>query len=431
MRIFLLFAIFSSYGFAQIFCYENSTIFVEDKFVKSRRFCFDDRRGVIVDGKSSSMIILDGTNQTIIPGLIDIQINGGFGFDFTTTPQSVSTVAKQLAKTGVTAFSPTLISSLPIIYRNAARHITPSRKPFAAEILKLHCEGPFITKAGVHSTSAIKIFPKSSPQQITFDSVRRHYGPLFRKIGLITLAPEQHGGGELISAFKKNDIVVSLGHSNASLEDGLSALRQGANFFTHLFNAMPQLHHRDPGLVAAALVYRDAQQQQSYYGMIVDGIHVHPCMIELAFNANKNMIVVTDAMAALGLSKEHSLRIGDQEVQLVEHKHDDGTVALKAIKAHSDGKEILAGSVISMIDSLNNLRRFLQNASWAQIIMTATTNPARLMGMLNSRNLDVGSYADFLVVDGDFLDESGPKEIVIKNVIIGGKWIERNEPIQP
>jgi N-acetylglucosamine-6-phosphate deacetylase len=301
--------------------------------------------------------VRDAGGLILTPGLIDLQVNGGFGLDFTANPATIWTVAAQLPRYGVTDFLPTIITSPPDTVRAAQAILREGPPPGwrGARPLGLHLEGPFLNpgKKGAHNPAYLRLPSAEDIAEWTPDAGVR----------LVTLAPELPGATEAIAALAARGAVVSAGHSLATYEEAAAGFAAGARYATHLFNAMPALHHREPGLIAAALV--DARVT---VGLIPDGLHVHPALVALVRRllGPARLNLVTDAMAALGMPPGDYL-LGDFRVHVDETsaRLDDGT---------------LAGCILSL-DAI--LRAFVSftGASLPEALATVTTTPARLLGL--------------------------------------------------
>lgn len=314
----------------------------------------------------------------IAPGYIDIQINGGFGCDFSSEPENVDRVAAALPQHGVTAFLPTVISSSPEQYRHALPLLQPRSVQGGASILGIHLEGPFFCpeRRGAHGRHHLQGFD----HPVALEAV---YGNL-EGVRIVTLAPELPNALPAIQALKSLGILVSAGHTNASYEAMLQGIGAGITLATHLFNAMAPLHHREPGVIGAALT-----RPEMSYSIIADGVHVHPAAIRLAWQAHpKGIVLITDAIAAMGLS-EGSYRLGTEEV------------VVRKDKAVIAGADTIAGSIISMDAAV----RFFHQATGCSIvdaIEAASAKPAQLLGIEDKKGtLKIGADADFIVLDKD------------------------------
>uniref|UniRef100_G1TVZ8 N-acetylglucosamine-6-phosphate deacetylase n=1 Tax=Oryctolagus cuniculus TaxID=9986 RepID=G1TVZ8_RABIT len=344
----------------------------------------------------------DCGGRILAPGFIDVQINGGFGVDFSQATEDVgsgvSLVARRILSHGVTSFCPTLVTSPPEVYhkttsleaseRSASLTVLPqipvkSGGPHGAGVLGVHLEGPFISreKRGAHPEAHLRSFEADG-----FHDVLATYGSL-DNVRIVTLAPELGRSREVIQALTARGICVSLGHSVANLRAAEEAVRSGATFITHLFNAMLPFHHRDPGIVGLLTSDQLPPGRSIFYGMIADGTHTNPAALRVAHRAHpQGLVLVTDAVPALGLGNgRHTL--GQQEVEV------DGLTAYVA------GTTTLSGSIAPM-DAC--VRHFLQATGCGveSALEAASLHPAQLLSLEKSKgSLDFGADADFVVLD--------------------------------
>lgn len=319
----------------------------------------------------------DAAGLLLAPGFLDLQVNGGFGLDFTADPATIWEVAAALPRFGVTGFLPTVITS-PLETVRAAQDVLAAGPPAGwrgARPLGLHLEGPYLNpgKKGAHNPAHLR--PPSLAEVAGWSPAT--------DVRLVTLAPELPGAGEVIAALAGRGVVVSAGHSLATFDEAAAGFDAGARYATHLFNAMPALHHREPGLVAAALADPGA-----VIGLIPDGLHVHPALVALVWRllGPARLNLVTDAMAAMGMPPgEYAL--GDFRVTV------DGASARLA-----DGT--LAGCVLSL-DAI--LRAFVgfTGATPAEAIATVTATPARLLGLARAGRIAPGCDADLVLLTPD------------------------------
>ena len=249
---------------------------------------------------------VDARGCIVAPGFIDIQNNGSFGVDLSLpglSAEGVTYFRRQLLQHGVTSVCPTVVTSDPETYRAVLELIAPAKgSPTAgACIIGAHLEGPFIdvSKKGAHKENFVQ-----TPHD-GFESLLAAYGvdteTLGRTAAIVTLAPELDGATDAIRGLCDAGVRVAFGHTAATLEDGERAMDEGATLITHLFNAMPALHHRDPGLLGLLGTCVERKQRLSF-GIIADGIHAHPAVVKLAYDAHPaGCILVTDAMPAMGL----------------------------------------------------------------------------------------------------------------------------------
>eukprot|EP00936_MAST-01D_sp_MAST-1D-sp1_P002306 g2306.t1 len=332
--------------------------------------------------------VIDGNGMICAPGFIDIQLNGAFGIDFSSpdiTMAQVSDVARGLLSHGVTAFCPTLVSSHAATYRKIIPIFrrTPGSAEAGAAVLGLHLEGPFMApqKKGAHDITAIHAPEHGMP------SVTECYGNDLENVDIVTLAPELPGALEAIRGLASRGVVVSSGHCMADIGTAMKAKDAGAGLITHLFNAMPAFHHRDPGLVGLL----GTTDKQPFYGIICDGIHCHPASVKIAYAAHKHgLVLVTDAMAALGL--EPGL-----------HKLGQMSVRITTDRAVIDKTDTLAGSIISMDRCVRGFREYT-GCSVEEALEAASLHPARVLGLQSSKgSLECGADADFVLLDDDLV----------------------------
>ncbi len=319
----------------------------------------------------------DANGLLLAPGFLDLQINGGFGLDFTADPATIWGVAAALPRFGVTSFLPTVITS-PLETVRAAQDVLAAGPPpdwRGARPLGLHLEGPYLNpgKKGAHNPTHLR--PPSVAEVAGWSPAAG--------VRLVTLAPELPGALEVIAALAGRGVVVSAGHSLATFDEAVAGFDAGARYATHLFNAMPALHHREPGLAAAALA-----DPRAVIGLIPDGLHVHPALVALVWRllSPARLNLVTDAMAAMGMPPgEYAL--GDFRVTV------DGASARLA-----DGT--LAGCVLSL-DAI--LRAFVgfTGATPAEAIATVTATPARLLGLERLGRIAPGGDADLVLLTPD------------------------------
>lgn len=320
------------------------------------------------------VLVVDATGLIVTPGWIDMQLNGGFGNDFTDTPECIWEVAAQLPRFGVTAFLPTIITSPPEKIEAALDVIHKGPPPGwkGAIPLGLHLEGPFLNpqKKGAHNPAHLRL----PDMEMARDWVPEN------GVRLVTLAPELPGAFELIQYLRRHGVIVGAGHSMATYNEALVAFEAGVIYGTHLFNAMPPLAHREPGLAGALLVNPEAT-----VGLIADGIHTHPAMVAMAWRCkgSDRITLVTDGMAALGMPPGR-YRLGDVDVIV---GHDSARLA--------DGT--LAGSIATPDIALRNIQRFT-GCSLRDALETLTSTPASLLG-LNKGRIGVGYDADLTVIN--------------------------------
>lgn len=319
--------------------------------------------------------VIDAAGLLLVPGFIDLQLNGGFGHDFTQDPHTIWQVAALLPRTGVTAFLPTLVTTTLATVQTAQGVLAQGAPAgFAgAAPLGLHLEGPFLNPAqkGAHNPDLMRRPSLADAAPWTPDNGVR----------LVTLAPELPGGMELIRALAGEGVVVSAGHSAATFDTAVSGFNAGIRYGTHLFNTMPVLHHRRPGLAGALL-----SDARITLGLIADGVHVHPALIRLVWQLAAGRVnLVSDAMAALGMPPG-IYRLGNMTASV-----DNDTARLP------DGT--LAGSILSLDAALRNLIAFT-GCTLSQALATLTTIPGDLLA-LNKGRIAPGYDADLVLLSPD------------------------------
>ncbi len=334
--------------------------------------------------------VMDASGLVTSPGWIDIQINGGFGLDFTDTPTAIWDVASQLPKYGTTSFLPTIITA-PLETVQAAMDVLKQGPPsgwIGAQPLGLHIEGPFLNpqKKGAHNPQYLQ-----KPDISKVDGWSRENG-----IWLVTLAPEVGRAADLISVLAARKVIISAGHSMANYEQARSAFEQGVSCVTHLYNAMPSLLHRDPGLPGAFLTQPDV-----IAGLIADGVHCHPAMLQLAWQSKgaDGIALVTDAMGAMGMSPgKYQFGVFEINVDQVSARLTDGT---------------LAGSILTTDLALQNMLKWCKLNVY-DVLPALTSTPARLLNISNKGYLTPGADADLVL-----LTPSG----VVEHTLIDGQVV--------
>ncbi|KAG0095840.1 hypothetical protein BGZ93_005394 [Podila epicladia] len=265
-------------------------------------------------------LVLDAGGLLVAPGFIEAQINGAFGVDFS-VPSDYDTYEKDLLKVnrgllkyGTTSYCPTIVSSSASVYHQVLSHLKPraGSAETGATILGAHVEGPFINKAriGAHELKVLQASAKNGYKDFkdvygfegeTPEAQKKLSDEDLHSVKIITCAPELEGIMDSIPDLVRAGITVSVGHSMANISQAEQAVTNGATFITHLFNAMPQFHHRDPGVIG--LLGSRLDLPRPYYGLICDGIHVHPNSVKIAYDSHpEGVILVTDAMSAMGLA---------------------------------------------------------------------------------------------------------------------------------
>lgn len=342
--------------------------------------------------------IIDAKGNFLSAGFIDIHVHGCAGADtMDSASSSIDKIRQNLVKTGVTSFLPTTMTMSFEKIRQAlenVRHSLKNTRSTGATVLGCHLEGPFISSA----------YKGAQDETYILKPDYHLIAPFADIIKIVTIAPETAASKQFISQCRKNQIVVSLGHSAATYEEATEAILAGASHITHTFNAMPPLDHRRPGIVGAAFDNSGVTCE-----LIADNLHVHPA-IQRMLLANKGVekiILISDAMRA-GLLGEGEYELGGQRV-LVK----DGAARL--------ANGVLAGSVLTLNQAVYN---FMVNTKINLIdaVKLATLNPAKRIGAERCKgSVAVGKDADLTIFDN---------KINIFATMVGGDLVYARENIQ-
>ena len=315
---------------------------------------------------SADNTIIDLQGDWLSLGGIDLQINGGLGLAFPDLEVADLPKLKQIGdflwQQGVDGFLPTIVTtavdkvqrSLAVIAQFMS---TQDNVEHTAKVLGVHLEGPFLNyqKRGAH--------PAQYLLPLTIENIKRVLGDYSQIVRVMTLAPELDSNAIAISYLRKKDITVSLGHSLATATEAKQAFSQGASMVTHAFNAMPSLHHRQPGLLGEAII-----NPQVYCGLIADGNHVCPTMLEIvlrASNYDRGIFLVSDALSPIGLP-DGVYPWDEREINVTE-----GTARL--------ADDTLSGTTLPLLVSVENLVKWGCNIERA--IAMATESPRKAIGL--------------------------------------------------
>ncbi len=361
-------------------------------FVKGTLSVAEDGRIAAIEGEPvDEREVRESTLPIVMPGFIDLHVHGGAGRDIMEGGDAAARVSELHATHGTTAMLATTMtapmSDLERAFR-ALKSVCATRSPQGARVLGVHLEGPYINagKLGAQPNFA---------RPVQAEELRRLND--MAPIRLVTLAPETAGNMDAIESMVKAGYRVQLGHTLGSYEDGVEAMKRGATGFTHLFNAMSGLHHREPGMVGAALAHA------TYSEIIPDLLHAHPGAIRVALRAIPHLYCVTDSTAAAGMP--------DGEYKLGRHKV---TKCLGGVRL-ADGT--LAGSTLTMDQALRNLVNEL-GLGLVDASRRVATNAADYMGVADRGRLAVGAWADLAVLDRD---------LKLTDVYVEGSPIERSK----
>ena len=337
---------------------------------------------------------IDAAGRWVIPGLIDIHVHGGEGYDtMDAENEALAGMARYVLSTGVTSFLPTTTAASQQDVIEAISRIQAFSQPGdKARVLGIHLEGPYLG----HKHKG------AQPEQHLRAAEPEEYLPWLDSgvVKLFTVAPEVEGVMGLISTGTKKGVRFAVGHSSASYDTMIEAIERGLSQATHTFNGMPQLHHREPGVVGAVLT-----DPRVYAQIITDGIHLHPAIVDLVFKAKgtDRTVLITDAIRAAG-AHDGVHRLGDQVVTVT-----DG------IARTATGS--LAGSTLSMQQALRNTLQFT-GRTLEEVLPSATRVAAESIGMQDQ----IGALKPGLKADIVLLDEN----LTPRLCLVAGKTVYQN-----
>lgn len=317
----------------------------------------------------------------LMPGMIDVHIHGSYGYDFIKDPQtSVDEVAKGLYKEGTTAF----LASLTVISHKELCSLLEEyadviSKPGQSRFLGVHSEGPFLAKEykALMDDHYLRPFKRSEFAEM----ISKAKG----KLKTMTIAPELPNFDDILDLANENQVKLMIGHSAATCDEAISAIEKGCSGYTHLYNAMSQHTHRDPGIVTAALLTGDG-----YAELICDGFHIDRKVIKVTYDklGSDKIVLITDAMLGKGMG--------------------DGEYVFSKLNCRKVGNTVrvidtgrIAGSAITQLDAIKNMREFT-GCSISDLAKMSSLNPARLLG-IDHRYGSIGVHkaADLIVLDED------------------------------
>lgn len=385
----------------------------------------DNQSGKIVEAIPLSVSprnikVVDLQGNILAPGFIDIQNNGIYGLNYSnlnanSTPEDIrefknfyKDAMHKYLTTGVTSTCPTVTSNFPEVYEKVLPIYHQSRTTDQTDSLGAHVEGPFINlkKKGCHPTET---FVDAKEGEAKLYKV---YGEsnLLDHVTILTAAPEIPGVVDLIPAIVSKNIKFSLGHTTADYKTGLKAIENGASMITHLYNAMPQPHHRDVGVVGLVTSPIPKSHKTPYFGIISDGVHVDPSMIVIAYRANpEKCVLVTDAMHLIGLPDGT-------------YKWDNQAITKTGPILYLEGTTTLAGAATTLPQCVRNLVEWA-NIPLAEAVKTVTNNAALSIGFEHQKGfLNPGCDADLVVLN---------KEGFVKSVYKLGHMVRAIDENQP
>ena len=364
------------------FAITNARIFDGTDFLDGKSVIVRDGNiDTIVDAAAlpADLTVIDGNGQMLAPGLIDVQVNGGGGVLLNDQPtvDGVRAIMQAHRKYGTTAMLPTLITDHRGKMETAIAAVTDAIDAGVPGIVGIHLEGPYLNpeRKGVHSADIIRPMEDDAIELLT----RLSNGRI-----LVTMAPEKAAKGT-IKALAEKGVLVCAGHTAGNYAHIQSAIDEGLRGFTHLFNAMSPMNHREPGVAGAAMA-----DDTTWCGLIADGYHVHPAVLKVAIHAKATgkIMLVTDAMPTVG-ADDKRFTLGGEEIIAA-----DGRCAL------ADGT--LAGSDLDMISAVKNCVEMV-GLDLGEALRMASLYPAEFLKLDDKMGrIAPGYQADMILFDDAF-----------------------------
>lgn len=367
---------------------------LKDGFVE-RDVCTD---GALISSVSGDEQVLNADGCYVIPGLVDVHFHGCIGEDFSdATPEGLQRIADYELSQGVTYICPAGMTlpeeQLVKICENAAAH--RRKNTGGAELVGVHLEGPFLSMAKKGAQNADYLHAPDIAM------LRRLQASAEGCVRLVTAAPEEAGALEFIRAAVEAGIAVSVGHTVADYDIAKAAFAAGADHVTHLYNGMPPMHHRAPGVIGAAFDSPGVMAE-----LICDGVHIHGAMVRLAFRlfGAERMILISDSLRAAGMP-DGRYPFGGQEIEVHGNR--------ATIAGHP---ETLAGSVTSLMGCLRQAAAF--GIPLADAVRAASYNPAKSIRIDDrAGSLEEGKEASIVLLDR--------KTLAVRKIIFKGMPVNR------
>ena len=359
----------------------------------ARDVCTD---GALIAETSGDDRVLDASGCYVIPGLVDVHFHGCVGEDFSdATAEGLQRIADFELSQGVTYICPAGMTlpeeQLTAICENVAAH--RAKNTGGAEVVGAHLEGPFLSTAKKGAQNGTFLHDPDVPM------LQRLQAAAGGCVKLVTMAPEQPNAMEFIRAAKAMGITVSVGHTVADYDTAMEAFRNGASHATHLYNGMPSIHHRAPGVIGAAFDSPGVMAE-----LICDGVHIHGAVVRMTFRlfGKERMILISDSLRATGMP-DGQYPFGGQEIEVHGNR--------ATIVGHP---ETLAGSVTSLMGCLRQAVKF--GIPVADAVRACTYNPAAAIGIDDrAGTLDIGKAASMVLLD--------QTDLSIRSIVFNGKTV--------
>jgi N-acetylglucosamine-6-phosphate deacetylase len=372
----------------------DADIVLPDRIVSSGSIVIEGGRIVdVVSGPRTGAtddVRFDLRQHIIVPGFIDVHVHGVEGADTLEGSSAIDTIAARLPRYGVTGFCPTTVACTPgdlraVFAQIRSARLTPGARH--ARVLPAHLESNFINPdyRGAQPLACLRspMSVREAEGDFTGREILDEIEAARPDVGIVTVAPELDGALPLIRDLVAHGHHVSLGHSGATYEQALEGIAAGARQATHLFNRMPPVSHRAPGLAGAVLAHEDVCAE-----IVCDGVHVHPAMVRMALAAKgaSQVMAITDGTAGSGLPRGSHANLGGRPISIRDAAYlDDGT---------------LAGSVLTM-DRAFALLATVMRLSFVEAATVCATTPARALGLQGFGAIAPGAVADLAVLRAD------------------------------
>ena len=376
----------------------NGKIVTEKEVLENKVLLYNDKVLEFIEQETAEQLlqtceeVIDAIGNFVSPGFIDMHIHGSGGHDVMDgTVESLAAISSTVAQNGVTGFLPTTMTmSKEKIYTalDNIRYLM-GKEIQGAKILGAHMEGPFVNKK----------YKGAQPEDFIIEPSFNFIEKYVDVIKLITFAPEMDEDFKFITEVKeKTNIILSIGHSNAEYEQAMEAIENGVSHATHTFNAMTPLNHRKPGVIGAVF------NSGIYCELIADKIHVHPAIFNIlgAIKGMDKIVLITDSMRA-GCLKDGISELGGQKVMVKDNsaRLEDGT---------------LAGSILKLNQGIKNFMDYTGKGI-CETLKLASLNPSKELGIEKEKgSLEVGKYADIVILDEAFN---------VQQTIVEGKTVFR------